>query len=174
MAEPIDIRSIRDVPKLVAVMRDGQVLARKVTPPYFRAVVAMSWVVEVPGRDAAGARIFWFTPREGKGRVFFALSPMRMQGGAEGVYLDHFYVPEPGKGDGGRCLRRLCELADFHGATICLNAEPEGDKPLDGPRLQAWYEKHGFVFSERIGPREQRGAVRTPKVKPEVGSRKAE
>jgi hypothetical protein len=165
VAEPIDIRSIRDVPKMLGEMRDGRVLARHVKRPFLRAVFGSSFVVEMPGRDLAGARVFWFTPQDAKGRVFFALSAMRMQDGSEGVYLDHFYVPEPGKGDGGHCLRRLCELADFHRATICLNAEPEGDKPLDGARLQAWYEKHGFVFSEGIGPREQRGAVRRPKAK---------
>ncbi|HYE62409.1 MAG TPA: hypothetical protein VD997_10465 [Phycisphaerales bacterium] len=161
----IDIRNIRDVPRMLEVMKDGRVLARRVKPPFMRAVFALSSVYEVPGRDGAGARIFWFTPHEMRGRVFFALSPMRMRDGTEGAYLDHFYVPTPGQGDGGRCLRMLCELADHHGATICLNAEPEGDKPLDGERLQRWYEKHGFEFSAGIGAREQRGAVRKPKGK---------
>jgi hypothetical protein len=159
---PVDIRSIRDMPKALGLFADGRALAPRVKPPFFRAVVATSRVYQVPGRDAAGARIFWFSPNDLVGKVFFALSPMRMNDGTEGVYLDHFYTPQPGRGHGSRCLKTLCTLADFHGATICLNAEPEGDKPLDGARLEAWYEKHGFVFSDAIGPRAQRGAVRKP------------
>ncbi len=162
MQPPVDIRSIRDMPKALGLFADGRALAHRVKPPFFRAVVATSRVYEVPGRDAAGARIFWFSPNDLVGKVFFALSPMRMNDGSEGAYLDHFYTPQPGQGHGSRCLKTLCTLADFHGATICLNAEPEGEKPLDGARLQAWYEKHGFVFSDAIGPREQRGAVRRP------------
>jgi hypothetical protein len=159
---PVDIRNIRDMPKALAHFVDGRGLARRIKAPFFRAVVATSRVFEMPGVDAAGARIFWFTPNDACGKVFFALSPMRMKDGSEGVYLDHFYTPEPGQGHGSRCLKNLCALADFHGATICLNAEPEGDKPLDGERLQRWYEKHGFVFDEAIGPKHQRGAVRRP------------
>lgn len=162
MQPPIDIRSIRDMPKTLPLMKDGRLLARQVQAPFLRAVVATSRVLELPRRSPNEPRVLWFTPANAPGKVFFALTPMRMHDRTEGVYLDHIYAPQQGQGHGGRCLATLCALADFHNATICLNAEPEGEKPLAGTQLQGWYERHGFVFAESIGAKEQRGAVRKP------------
>jgi len=51
-----------------------------------------------------------------------------------------------GQGHAGRLLRRICELADQHGITLSLRAEPKALKiGLKQKELVQWYKRFGFA-----------------------------
>lgn len=62
------------------------------------------------------------------------------------ITIHRLWTLDPGKGNGGWMLRKLCEIADRHGVTIRLKATPFGRKPYPRSReeLRVWYERHGF------------------------------
>src|SRR5690606_26528332 len=52
---------------------------------------------------------------------------------------------KPGTGGGREMLSQITRMADEHGVTLQLSAEPFGSKALSKPKLEAWYARHGFV-----------------------------
>jgi hypothetical protein len=63
----------------------------------------------------------------------------------EAIQIASLEALEPGRGAGTRAIRRLCELADAHGVTLTLIADPFGKRPkITRAKLMHWY--HGFGF----------------------------
>lgn len=68
------------------------------------------------------------------------------------LYLTDLATMFRTKGGGGAALAEALGLADKHGVTLRLEAEPFGDSPLlSKDQLTAWYNRNGF---ERVGSTE--------------------
>lgn len=71
----------------------------------------------------------------------------------ENIHLEMIRTEEPksaeepkrGNRHASRLLKTLCELADKHGITLTLRAEPKDRVPgLNKKHLVDWYRRHGF------------------------------
>lgn len=79
-------------------------------------------------------------------KAFVALRRSYLEPGD--LYLEAFTVPfhEKGKGAGRRILAKLIEIAETNAFPLTLEASEESE---DSEWLQAWYMRHGFVYSDR-------------------------
>jgi GNAT superfamily N-acetyltransferase len=161
----ISLRDIANCVKLLPHMKDlSRTVGMSDDHPFVEALL-LNCKLFPGGRDAIGADVWWATPFRWEGKCFFAYCGYGEVGNATLFYIDHIYTPERGKGYARKTLRMLCDLADYHGAALALHAEAEADKAMSDDQLQAWYERHGFVFDGRLndGDRSYRGGIRMPK-----------
>jgi hypothetical protein len=65
------------------------------------------------------------------------------------IEIHRLWTLDPGRGNGTKMLRTLCDLADRHEVEIKLKVLPFGRKPysLSRAHLKAWYQRHGFQGS---------------------------
>lgn len=69
-----------------------------------------------------------------------------------------------GKGYATAVLKLLTSLADKHGVTLSLTAEPFGrEKAMNKTQLRKWYMKHGFKFGKYMDGGMNFVAERKPK-----------
>lgn len=61
------------------------------------------------------------------------------------VNLMSVEAAEPRSGEGTQFMRFITEMADRHGVTLRLEAEPYGDDQMPADRLAAWYARFGFT-----------------------------
>ena len=71
---------------------------------------------------------------------------------------------QTGQGSAGSAMRAILALADKHGVTMHLGAEPFGGEEMDAAQLMAWYSRLGFQPSGRGSEMTRPPAGAKPKV----------
>jgi hypothetical protein len=129
---PISLRSIQ---RLLGINPGPSENPRRNVAEFLTALVAIAPSAgrgDYGFRDAAGGYY---------GYVQFIICSPRT------IEIHRLWTLEPGKGNGSKMLRAICDLADQHGVEIKLKVLPIGRKPypLSREKLKSWYEAHGFA-----------------------------
>ena len=102
-------------------------------------------LTSIAPRAGGGAYAFLNDDKTCRGWVQFIVRSDRL------LEIHRLWTLKPGRGNGAKMLRALCELADRHGIELTLKPLPFGRKPhpMTREQLHTWYQQHGFVAGKK-------------------------
>lgn len=86
----------------------------------------------------------WGNPLNPDERIIGAESSISIRSSGGEIWLDSIRAFDTSQGAGNKALKFVLELADKHGVTLNLFAEPFGERGLSRRDLVKWYERNGF------------------------------
>lgn len=75
------------------------------------------------------------------------------------IHISWIQALDPRKGQGGKFMSWICDLADKHQVAMSLAPEPRGDHAMPKSKLISFYSKYGFKKSKyQLMYREPKGS----------------